>query len=187
MEATIEFIKTKLNNYLIQMFGDSAGTVGFLSAQNWDPIVFADQQITMLIVNLEEDKIMRPDHLYRRKNEKGILVDVYPEIKLNVYILFVAKFGTYNEAWKQIFAIIRYFQANRLFSAESEPGLPSSVQQLIFELSTLSFSEQNELWSMLKVAYHPSVLYRAKLFVLQNEMIILSPEVRHLNSNLSHQ
>ena len=37
--------------------------------------------------------------------------------------------------------------------------------KLVMELITLPFSEQNEVWSSLRVPYHPSVLYKAKMIV----------------------
>jgi hypothetical protein len=49
------------------------------------------------------------------------------------------------------------------------PELSENIEQLMIELITLPFSAQNEVWSALRVAYHPSLLYKIKMIVFQDE------------------
>ena len=158
--------------------------VDFLASGNWDPLSFADNQLTLLCVNIEEERTMRPDDLYRRNGIDGKPLDVHPEIRLQLYLLFVAKFNDYKEAWKQLFAVIKHFQRNRFFRASTHPDLPDDLEQLVMELVTLPFSEQNELWSALKVTYHPSVLYRAELVMIQDDEVEMAPEVREIQNEV---
>ena len=57
------------------------------------------------------------------------------------------------------------------------PELSENIEQLVMELVTLPFSEQNEVWSSLRVTYHPSVLYKVKMVVFQDEDAVGMPEI----------
>jgi hypothetical protein len=65
--------------------------------------------------------------------------------------------------------IIQHFQQHRVLDHHNAPELKESIPQLIMELVTQSFSEQNEIWNVLRTTYHPSVLYRARLVVFRDE------------------
>ena len=65
--------------------------------------------------------------------------------------------------------VVRYFQNHRVLNQENSPDLKPEISQLILELITSSFSEQNEIWGTLRSAYHPSALYKVKLIVFQDE------------------
>jgi len=185
MDNLLKFLKNKLQDHLDHMFGETAGTVDFPENGNWDPLVFADQHITMLIVNLEEEKTMRADNIYRKVNQNGKSVNAFPEIKLNVYILLVSKFPNYSEAWKQLYASLCYFQSSPVFTSETESQLPPEVAMLIMELTTQSMSDQNEMWSMFKSAYHPSVLYKAKMIIVQNELVSPASEITEIENRVT--
>ena len=84
---------------------------------------------------------------------------------MNLYVLFVARYKQYEDALSYLSQIIQYFQNNRVFDHQSAPELSDDIEKLVMELITLPFSEQNEVWSSLRVPYHPSVLYKAKMIV----------------------
>lgn len=169
MDTVMDFFKGRLENHLAKKFGPTISGVVYLDSTDWDPVRFSDGKITLLVVNIEEEKIMRPDHPYRRENETGDLVSVRPPLRLNFYFLFVAKFTDNKEAWKQLYEVIAYFQNNNFFNRKNAPDLPEQVYQLIMELKSLTFTEQNEIWSSLKAAYHPSVMYKTQLHIIQGE------------------
>ena len=101
-------------------------------------------------------------------------------------LLLVSKFSTdYIESLKQLTAVVTFFQNNRLFRPQTHPDLPEQIPQLSLELVTLSMSEQNELWSALKVAYHPSVVYKVRLLYIQTEETDLSIEIRETENKLA--
>ncbi|VAX26463.1 hypothetical protein MNBD_NITROSPIRAE01-2133 [hydrothermal vent metagenome] len=65
--------------------------------------------------------------------------------------------------------IIQYLQKNRVLSHHNAPELSATIERLIMELTTLPFSEQNEIWNALRTTYHPSVLYKVKMVVMRDE------------------
>lgn len=187
MDEIFVFLQLQLKNHLERKFGVGNGNVEFLSSGNWDPLAFGENELTFLLINLEEDKIMNPPDRFQRVNAVGKSIKIQPEIRLNLYLLIVSHFGTYTEALKQLTATILFFQNNRFFQPQSFPEIPEDVGQLSLELMTLSFSEQNEIWSSLKAAYHPSALYKIKLLYLQKEETDLRSDIQETSFGLSGQ
>jgi len=186
MDSILDFIQTKLEIYFHQKFGPQGAVIGFLASGNWDPLTFSDNQTTILLVNIEEEKVMRPDNLYQATRGDGSTVRANPEIRLNLYMLFVAKNNDYKEAWKQLHAVIAFFQGHKLFNPTNSPDIPEGIQQLVFELNTPSFSEQNEIWSALKAPYHPSVLFKVRSIFIQEESASTSVEIDNVSLNLGN-
>ena len=47
---------------------------------------------------------------------------------------------------------------HRILNRQNAPDLSDEIEQLIMEMTALSFSKQNQLWKTLRTTYHPSVL-----------------------------
>jgi hypothetical protein len=92
-------------------------------------------------------------------------------------VLFVARFTQYEEALRYLSLIIRYFQNHPVSNHHEAPELSENIEQLVMELITLPFSQQNEVWNALRVTYHPSVLYKVKMIVFQDEDAVRVPEI----------
>jgi hypothetical protein len=175
------FLKNCLNSYL------SAGRdpeqaiqeepVVFLDGQNMDPLAFKLGAVSILLINLEEENALRPPDLYQRSSPNGVRQKVQPEIRLNLHVLLVARFKQYEESLRYLSLIIQYFQNHRLLDHHNAPELSDNIEQLAIELITLPFSEQNEVWSALRVTYHPSVLYKVKMVIFRDEAAVEMPEV----------
>lgn len=169
----LQFLKDHLNTYLHEK---SDGTpeapredhVVFLDGAQMDPVIFRSNAVTALLINLEEEPTLRAPDRYTRPAPDGSRYKVQPDVRLNLYVLFVARFTDYANALKSLSMIIQYFQAHRVFNQQNAPDLSEAIEQLIVELVTLPFAEQNEVWNALRTAYHPSVLYRVKMIVFQD-------------------
>lgn len=130
---------------------------------------FRINAITAVLVNLEEESTLRNADLFHGLNAQGETATVSPEIRLNLYLLFVSRFKQYDEGLHHLSAVIRFFQTHRLLDRRNAPALDDSVERLVIELVTLPFSEQNEIWNALRTTYHPSVLYRIRLIAFRDE------------------
>jgi Pvc16 N-terminal domain len=151
--------------------------VVFLDGQSMDPLAFKLGAVSVLLINVEEENVLRAPDLYNRVSSEGTRQKVNPEIRLNLYVLFVAHFKQYEESLRHISYVIRFFQSNRVLDHQNAPALSEDVDKLIVELVTLPFSEMNEIWSVLRVGYHPSALYKVKMVVFRDEDAIRVPEV----------
>lgn len=180
IKEALVFLKDRLNSHLSS--GRNADEVQedpvvFLDGEKMDPLAFKLGAVSILLINLEEETTLRAADLYQRPGPDGTRQKVQPDIRLNLYVLLVARFKQYEESLHQLSLIIRYFQNHRLFDQHNAPELGENIEQLVVELITLPFSEQNEVWSALRVAYHPSVLYKVKMVIFKDEDGVGLPEI----------
>ena len=182
------FLKNRLNHYLAQgqdPIDSLEDKVIFPDGQNMEPLTFKLGAVSLLLINLEEENALRPADRYARTAIDGAKQTVQPEIHLNLYVLFVARFNQYEEALRYLSLIIRFFQSNRVFTAQNAPDLSQNIERLVLELVTLPFSEQNEVWNALRVTYHPSVLYKVKMLTFESDDVQESTEVSEQVRELS--
>lgn len=183
------FLKNQLNEYLNAQSGWGPGDPGeervtLLDGEKMEPVTFKLGAITTLLINLEQENVLRSAEPYRRSLADGSSLAVQPEIRLNLYILFVARFKRYEQGLRALSLIIRYFQNHRVLDHGNAPALPKSVEQLVVELVTLPFREQNEVWNALRATYHPSVLYKISLVVFRDEEGTLLPATEEMDRRL---
>ena len=152
-------------------------SVVFVDGEKMDPLTFRLGAVSALLINIEEENRLRPPDLYRRTSADGLVQQIQPEIRLNFSVLFVAHFKQYEDSLRYLSLIIQHFQNYRLLNHQNAPALPEEIEQLVVELITLPFSEQNEVWSALRVTYHPSVLYKVKMIVFQDSDAIVAPQI----------
>ena len=176
------FLRSRLDGYMSARLGlvpgeaDQAKVV-LLDGEKTDPIEFQMGAVTALLINIEQEKIQRaPDRFYRIRPD-GTSERVNPEVRINLYVLFVARFKQYEQGLDYLSLIIQYFQGHSLIDRSSAPELDARIDKLSFELVTLSLSEQGEIWNALRTSYTPSVMYRVGLLIFQDEDSISGPEV----------
>ncbi len=175
------FLKNQLNAYLELKSGrqptePTEEIVVFLNDAG-DTTTFKLGAVSALLINIEEEKILRSADPFTTVDSNGVSRKVQPEIRLNLYVLFVAHFKQYEEGLTYLSLIIKYFLRNRLFNHHNTPALSDEVEQLVMELVTLPFSEQNEVWNALRTAYLPSVLYKVKMVVFRDEDTVPTTEI----------
>lgn len=85
----------------------------------------------------------------------------------HLFILITANFNDYNTGLEFISGAIRFFQSKNVFTRQNTPDLDPAIEKLIAELYTLSFEQQNYLWSSLGAKYIPSVMYKVRMIVIQ--------------------
>ncbi len=154
--------------------------VVFVDGEKMDPLSFQLGAISILLINVEEENTMRPPDIYMKTLADGTRQRILPEIRLNLYVLFAARFKQYDESLRNLSRIIQYFQHNRVLNHDNAPDLSEDIDHLIIELITLPLSEQNELWSSLRIAYHPSVLYKVRLIIFQDRDATGMPAVEEM-------
>ena len=173
-------LKNQLNNHLNAGWDPSESRedqVVFIDGENMEPINFKLGAISVLLINVEEENSVRPADMYRRTNSDGTQQKIQPDIRLNLYVLFVARYKQYEESLRSLSLILQYFQNHRVLNHHNTPELSEDVEKLIIELITMPFSEQNEIWNALRTTYHPSVLYKIKMIVFKNAETTDMPEL----------
>ncbi len=184
------FLRKHLNAYLRTQSGGSLEESGedkvvFLDGEQMDPVAFKLGAVSILLINMQEDSTLRAPDLYSRVFPNGVRQQVQPEIKMNLYVLFVARFKQYEDTLRYLSLIVHYFQSHRVLTHHNAPDLSDDIEQLILELNTLSFAEQNEVWNALRTTYHPSVLYKVKMVVFRGEDTVEAPAVEEKSLRIS--
>jgi hypothetical protein len=183
------FLRNHVNAYVRAQTGlrpdeSQEDKVVFVDGEK-DPVSFKLGAVSVLLINVQEEPTLRAPDRYSRVAADGTRQQVRPEVRINLYVLFVARFKQYEEALRHLSLIIHYFQGHRVFNHHNAPELREGLEQLILELKTLSFAEQNEVWSSLRTTYHPSVLYKASLVIFRDEEARGAPVVEEETLKIS--
>ena len=143
--------------------------VVFIDGDKMEPLKFTLNTVTLMVVNVREERILRAPDRWRQPTADGGSRSSFPDIRLQLQLLFVAHFKAYDESWEQLYRVIDHFQRNPVYTRHDAPDLPDGVNKLMFELLTLDFAAQNEIWNALRVCYHPSVAYKTSLVVVRDD------------------
>lgn len=170
---TLVFLRSQLDAYLrAELAGgvDEPITdkVTFVEGEKLDPLGFKEGAVSLLLIGVEEERLLRAAEPYVRVQDDGRPRRGQPDLRLILHMLFVARFKQYDSSWEHLTKVIEYLQSNRRIDRSSHPELPLQIDKLTFELMSQSFSEQSNVWNMLRSSYLPSVLYRVGLVVLRD-------------------
>lgn len=162
IDLVFSFLKSGLVEFVTELGGEGESVVKFLAEDRQEAVVFPDQAITPVLVNLQEDRRSRPDAV-------GRLPGVHPSLPLNLEILFVSRHSEdYEQALKGLSIVLRYFQAHPIFTPDKPGGqmaLPGGIEKLTVELLSPSREEMNDIWSSLRTHCLPAALYRVSMLV----------------------
>jgi hypothetical protein len=178
----LDFVRRNLDAHLRTAMDSAAADptadrVVFIDGEQMDPPRFKPDAVTALLVNVEEERVLRPADPYLRRGSEGQALRVQPDIRLVLHLALVASFRQYELSWTALSRIIEHLQSLRVFDAESTPGLPAGIDRLTAELATLSLPEQSSVWSALRVPMRPAVHYRLRLLTFRDASASESPAV----------
>ncbi|NHN24064.1 DUF4255 domain-containing protein [Flavobacterium jejuense] len=173
IHTTLGILKDKLNEYFGLKTDVDHNLINFIESNNNDPVTFATDSVTPFLINISEDRKFRNPDLYSGMVQDGIRTQINPEIRIELLVLFVSKFNDYSQALKFLSYVIKFFQANRVFTQNNTPELlDENIEKLTIELVTLPLEEQNQVWHSLNTSYLPSVLYRVRLLSFIDDITI---------------
>jgi hypothetical protein len=170
INEALTFLKNHLNEQLQKSSADPVKVV-FVKTGGKDKSIFTDNAVNVLVVGIEEEKTLRAADPYTRSSSDRSF-RVQPDIRLYLYVLFVAHFNDYPSGLSYLSRIIQHFQKHRVFDHRSETNLNDGIEQLIMELHTLPLTEQYQLWNALRTTLQPSVLYKVKMVVFSDEAAV---------------
>lgn len=168
IHETLLLFRDKLNNYIKLKAGLTDDVVEFLDGSVMDPIQFPLNRIAPIVVNIQEERTMRPGDYYQPVERDGLKTEISPPIRIKLLVLFVARFKDYSQGLRFLSLIIRFFQANRIIDRNAAPDLPEEIDRLFVELLSMPVNEQNDIWNALRTHYLPSVAYRVNMLVYKD-------------------
>lgn len=175
LEAVVTFLADELNSYLRKRgaLGQTADDLALPSSLVNDKgeWILPEGKIGLTLINIEEERILReqqPERIYQNGNH----IVLQPVLKLNLTVLFAAKFTHTTNGYKTSLSflshVLTFFQANRSFSSDNNPGLDPHIEKLNIELLSYLPEQLNQTWAYLGSKYLPSAIYRIRMVVLQD-------------------
>jgi len=185
IDEIIVLLKDKLNGYFKLKTTVSEDVVNFIDGSKFDPVSFPVNNVSPLLINIEEDKTLRQADRFEGKMRNGIKTQVNPTLCINLLVLFVCNFSEYRQSLKFLSLIMKFFQRNQVVDHYNTPELDQEVDKLKIELVTLPLSQQNEIWNSLRTSYVPSVLYKISMLVFHDEESIeVAREINEIRTNV---
>lgn len=172
LDVALNFLTAELNSYLVargaRKTTDEIGKVevGKLvdDAGKW---AIKDDHIGASLIHIEEDRVMK-SHLPEATLAGGRHVVLEPRLKLNLHVLFAAKFQRYDEGLRSLSLVLTFFQSRPTFTPDAYPGLDPRIERLTAELQSLTYEQLNQVWAFIGGKQLPSAIYKVRMIALQD-------------------
>jgi hypothetical protein len=166
----LDFIANHIDRYLLQQQAQGnlilpavkhPVILGNISQAGTSTDSTLQNMIIVSLIKIEEDRISRSQDNYIRVDQQVIYRN--PPVYLNLDILFTANYENYKTALLLLSFVIQFFQFQNVFTPQNSPDLPAGIEELIFDMKTLSLQDLNNLWGILGSKYIPSIVYKMRL------------------------
>ncbi len=85
-------------------------------------------------------------------------------LNLNVLIsVYFGEEGSYEQALKELSAVISFFQANSVLTPQNTPELGSNIDKLVFVIEPQDMTTMQNMWSMLGGKHTPCILFKVTM------------------------
>ncbi|TND02423.1 MAG: hypothetical protein FD123_4096 [Bacteroidetes bacterium] len=181
IDSALVAVVNELNEFLRLKFrlkGDRA-VITNVVGQDGAPAIKDENKVLVSLINIEEEKRATPKH-----QDTGSNKPVY----LYLYVLFSASFSANLnvEALKFISSVIAFFQSKTVFDPQNTNGLDPGIEKLMFEIYSLSFQEQSNMWASIGAKCMPAVLYKVRMIAINEALMKYeAPAVEGLDRNAS--
>jgi|JI8StandDraft_2_1071088.scaffolds.fasta_scaffold06829_5 hypothetical protein len=162
---TLEQVALALNDYLQARFSQ-VGELAILSnitKPDGTPVIENMDTVALTLIHIQEERALQR----ATKFETGT-APVY----INLYVLFSAHYtetGSYRQALDHLTGVIGFFQSNPVLTKQNVPTLPTRVEKLVPEFVNQEMQNAHFVWSMLGAKHAPSVMYKIRMIVVDDE------------------
>jgi len=173
VDKAMTFIVGELNSLLSARFQSNEKMAILSSLSNPDGTVPTgiENKVVLTLINVERESTTSGGNWPVRTKE-GSHDRLSPPLGLNLFLLVTASFGAnYSEALKFLSNVLGFFQARPSFNAQNSAAFPREMERLSMELVNLSTHEVNNVWAILGAKYMPSVVYKVRMLLIQEEWI----------------
>jgi hypothetical protein len=174
LDTTLGFLRDQLSDYLGTRYPTAESHVVLSGLCNLDGTAPAgiENKVVLSLVNIEREAAAGSSGAQLRP-EGGGFVRTSPALNLNLYVLVSASFGNnYPQALMLLSAVLGYFQGKPVFTAQTAQAFPRGLDRLAMEIVSLDMQGLNNLWGNMGGKYLPSVLYKARMFTLQEGWVL---------------
>jgi hypothetical protein len=172
IDKALNFIVGELNNLLSSRFQSNENLAILSSLSNLDGTLPSaiENKIVFSLVNVEREASANSTGQMRPGAESHGRVS--PPLGLNLLVLVTASFSSnYGEGLKILSNVLGFFQGKPSFNPQNSAGFPQGMEKLNLELVNLTIHEINNVWSILGAKYMPSIVYKVRMLVVQENWI----------------
>ena len=163
----------ELNSYFKTIYDTDEDSVQLtnLISQDGSVAVEGNNKVVCFLANIEEETTLKSNS--GTKQYGDAFASSASDINVNLTVVFSAYFlgQNYIEALKFLSGVLYFFQSKKMFTPENTPGLSSSIDKAVFDITSLSFHDQNAIFSMMGAKYMPSVIYRIRMLRFSSDEI----------------
>jgi Pvc16 N-terminal domain len=173
IDKAMAFIMGELNSVLLARFHGSESLVVLSSVSNPDGTLPSsiENKVVMTLINVEREPASNSGNWPTRTANEGLL-RVSPPLSLNLLVMITASFASnYSEALRFLGSVMGFFQGKPVFNTQTSPAFPAEMERLTMELVNLSIQEINNVWAILGAKYMPSVVYKMRMVVIQENWV----------------
>jgi hypothetical protein len=172
IDKAMTFLVGEINNVLSARFQSSVelAVLSSLADPKGNVPDLIDNRIVFTLVNVEREPAAHGNS-WAMRGVGDPMGSVSPQLALNLLIMVTASFSDYTEALKFLGNVMGFFQGKPSFNAQNSGSFPNELEKLSIELVNLSFTEINNVWSVLGAKYMPSAAYKIRMLVLQENWI----------------
>lgn len=168
LDVALKFLVRELNVFLFNRTGNAEMKAELARlVDDTGKWTITDNHVGVTLVQVEEERTLKAQ---RPENTliNGQHVVVEPELRVNLHVLFAARFQQYDQALHYLALVLTFFQSHGHFDPVRHPSLDARIRKLTLELLPLNYEQLNQLWAFLGSRHLPSVVYRARLLALQD-------------------
>lgn len=169
LDTTLAFLTDRLNDHLQASYPTGEPHVVLSGLCHLDGTVNPglENKIVLSLVNIEREGASGAAGPQLRPDGDGF-ARVPAPLNINVYVLVSACFfGNYDQALKLLSAVLGYFQSTPVLTAPTVGAFPRGLEKLTLEIVNLDPHALSNLWSALGAKYAPSMLYKLRMFSIQ--------------------
>jgi hypothetical protein len=173
IDKTLTFILGEVNTLLSNRYRSAEDPAVLSSLSNPDGTVppAIENKIVLSLINVEREAAANGSSWPMRTEGNGF-GRVSPPLGMNLLVMVTACFQTnYAEGLKLLSSVVGLFQGKPSFSAQNTAAFPQGMDKLSVEMVNLSLQEINNVWSVLGAKYMPSVAYKIRMLVIQENLL----------------
>jgi Pvc16 N-terminal domain len=176
LAVALKFIRDTLNQHikspdlpenLVQI-----GNVALIDAYSDSMSGNLTNKVIISLINVEEEKTLKnTPYVPAKQNSDGTTSVKTTPIYVNLYLVFGANNTDYGVSLEYLSKIISFFHTYKYFEGQAYQALSEAgIEKMVFDLCSMRFEELNQVWGILGGKYVPSVIYKVRLFAIQDEV-----------------
>lgn len=137
--------------------------------QDGSVAIQGENKVVITLVNMTKEIGVKRDH----STSAAVVGNSARPICLQLSILVSCYFtaNNYAEALRFLSFVISFLQTKNVFDHSNTPQLDDAIDKLAFELESSEPDRLSNIWATLGAKYMPSVLYKARMIVLDATVV----------------